>query len=117
MPLTKVDAVAWETQLRKGLLEFVILLVLARGESYGYEIVRHVNEDVGMDVGEGTVYPILRRLEQDGTLSAEWREREAGVPRKYYGLTASGRRTVDAMRRAWRDTVGVIGQLDRRGRA
>ena len=82
----------WEIQLRKGCLELAILAALWRGRLYGLEIMRRLSEDSGLNVPEGTVYPLLSRLKSGGLLSSEWVEAEAGHPRKYYRLTAVGRR-------------------------
>jgi DNA-binding PadR family transcriptional regulator len=75
----------------------MVLGVLARGgTSYGYEIVRRVNEEAsGLLVWqEGTLYPVLHKLEKQGLVRAEWRAAESGRERKYYQVTAKGRATL-----------------------
>ena len=91
----------WEAQLRKGGLEMAILASLWRGRLYGLEILRGFSEHSQLEVGEGTLYPILSRLKAEGLLHSEWVEAEAGHPRKYYWLTPQGRRRAQEMAEAW----------------
>jgi len=85
-----VHEVRWEAQIRKGSLDLAILAVLWKERLYGLEILRRL-ENASLEVAEGTLYPILLRLKQDGLLASEWVEAEAGHPRKYYWLTRAGR--------------------------
>ena len=85
------------TQLRKGILELAVMAVLYRGRQYGYSLVRVLAEHSGASLNgaslkEGTVYPILARLDREGTVRSEWVESGQGPPRKYYALTPAGRR-------------------------
>ena len=82
----------WEAQIRKGWLEVAILATLWSGRLYGLEIIRALEERSDLIVAEGTVYPVLTRLRNDGLVDAEWEESDSGHPRKYYSLTAAGRR-------------------------
>lgn len=91
---------AWDAQLRKGCLEMAILAALWNHRLYGLEILR-VLAARSMEVAEGTVYPILARLKAEGLLQSEWVEAEAGHPRKYYQLTATGRRRLKDQVQAW----------------
>jgi PadR family transcriptional regulator PadR len=91
----------WEIQLRKGSLELAILASLWSGKLYGLEILRRLADDSSLVVPDGTVYPLLSRLKQEGWVDAEWVMSDAGHPRKYYRLTASGRRRAIQMARAW----------------
>lgn len=91
----------WEAQLRKGCLEMAILASVWNGRLYGLDILRALAEHSKMEVAEGTVYPILARLKAEGLLQSEWVEAEAGHPRKYYWLTAAGRRRVQDQAEAW----------------
>jgi PadR family transcriptional regulator, regulatory protein PadR len=79
------------TQLRKGILELAVMGVLYRGRHYGYSLVRVLSEH-GSSLKEGTIYPILARLDRDGLVRSEWVESDQGPPRKYYSLTPAGRR-------------------------
>jgi PadR family transcriptional regulator len=89
----------WETQVRKGWLELAILASLAGGELYGLDIIRRLETHSDLLLAEGTIYPILGRLKRDGLIDSKWVEGEAGHPRKYYWLTAAGRRRAGAMAR------------------
>lgn len=91
----------WEAQLRKGCLELAILASLWQSRLYGLEILRSLSEDSQLEVAEGTLYPILSRLRAEGLLQSEWVEAEAGHPRKYYWLTAPGRRRAREMAASW----------------
>ena len=89
----------WERQVHKGWLELAILASLWQGKLYGLEILRQLESDSDLVLAEGTIYPILNRLKADGLVEAKWVERDAGHPRKYYWLTAVGRRRAVAMAR------------------
>ena len=91
----------WEVQIRKGCLEMAILASLWSGRLYGLEILRRLADGSDLIVPEGTVYPLLSRLKAEGLLESEWVEAEAGHPRKYYRLTAGGRRRAVQMARFW----------------
>jgi len=101
----------WEAQLRKGCLEMAILASLWQGRLYGLEILRSLSEDSQLDVAEGTLYPILSRLKDEGLLQSEWVEADAGHPRKYYWLTALGRRRAREMAEVWNEFSGRLGAL------
>src|SRR5271163_603109 len=91
----------WEVQVRKGSLELAILAVLWPGRLYGLEILRKLADSSALIVPEGTVYPLLSRLKAEGLLTSEWVESDAGHPRKYYKLTANGRRRAVQMAEFW----------------
>jgi PadR family transcriptional regulator, regulatory protein PadR len=91
----------WEVQLRKGSLELAILASLAPGRLYGLEILRRLEERGSLSVPEGTIYPLLARLKGEGWVDAEWIAADSAHPRKYYRLTAAGRRRATQMARAW----------------
>lgn len=92
----------WEVQLRKGCLELAILGCLWTGKLYGLEILRRLESRSDLALSAGTVYPLLARLKAEGLLESEWvEEAEAGHPRKYYRLTAAGRRRAVQMARMW----------------
>jgi PadR family transcriptional regulator PadR len=101
----------WEVQLRKGCLELAILAVLWSDRLYGLEIMRRLADGSGLIVPEGTVYPLLSRLKAEGLLSSEWVEADAGHPRKYYRLTAAGRRRVSEMARFWQSFSASLDDL------
>jgi PadR family transcriptional regulator, regulatory protein PadR len=91
----------WEVQLRKGCLELAILAALWSGKLYGLEILQRLENDSDLIVSEGTVYPLLSRLKSLGLVRSEWVESDAGHPRKYYALTASGRKRAFEMDSIW----------------
>ena len=78
------------TQLRKGILELAVMGVLCHERHYGYSLVRVLSERA-VSLKEGTIYPILARLDRDGLVRSQWVESDQGPPRKYYSLTPSGR--------------------------
>jgi PadR family transcriptional regulator PadR len=87
----------WEAQLRKGCLEMARQASLWQSRLYGLEILRSLSVRSQLDVAERTLYPILSGLKAEGLLQSEWVEAEAGHPRKYYRLTAPGRRRAREM--------------------
>ena len=91
----------WDAQLRKGSLELAILASLWKEPLYGLEILRVLLSRGGMEVAEGTLYPILNRLRIDGLVNSEWRDAGTGHPRKYYTLTTPGRAKTREMAAAW----------------
>lgn len=101
MPLVGDQDGRWEAQLRKGCLDLAILASLSGGRLYGLEILRRLQNDAQLALAEGTVYPILSRLKQEGLLQSEWVEADAGHPRKYYWLTEAGRKRAGSMALAW----------------
>lgn len=80
-------------ELRRGSLELIVLHLLSSGEAYGYEIVSTLSARTNgeLEVTDGTLYPVLYRLERAGFVSVRWETPERGVPRKYYALTERGR--------------------------
>jgi len=91
----------WEQQIRKGALEMATLAALWDGRLYGLEIIRFFSDSPQLSLAEGTVYPILSRLKEEGLLASEWVEAEAGHPRKYYWLTDAGRLRLEQMAATW----------------
>jgi PadR family transcriptional regulator PadR len=90
------------SQLRRGALEYCVLALLAREQRYGFDIVRTLGAIDGMVTGEGTLYPLLSRLKKGGHVTTTWRESETGPPRKYYAITAEGRRALTDFTTQWR---------------
>lgn len=101
----------WEAQFRKGCLELAILATLLEGRLYGLEILRKLERNPKMAIGEGTVYPILTRLKNEELVESEWVESEAGHPRKYYRLTKAGRTRVREMAAFWEQFSGSLDSL------
>jgi PadR family transcriptional regulator len=93
-----------------GAAAVVILALLAEREMYGYEIVAEAARRSAriFELKEGTVYPALHQMERAGLLKATWRQSDAGRPRKYYGLTAKGRRQAESKRRQWASLAAAM---------
>ena len=105
---------AIEIQLKKGVLVLCVLALLWRGNSYAYEIASKLSHAVGM--GEGTIYPLMRRMQSDGLVETYLEESPSGPPRKYYRMTEAGRRTYAAQLAEWRNfTAAVDGLIDLHG--
>ncbi|UXT51863.1 PadR family transcriptional regulator [Agrobacterium tumefaciens] len=98
-----------QVQLRKGALDLCVLAVLSRGESYGYEIASTLVTAVGM--GEGTIYPLMRRMQNDGLVATRLVESSSGPPRKYYRLTPLGQTVFEAHRSDWRSFATAVDKL------
>ena len=100
----------WREQLRRGTLELAVLLAVAPGRRYGLEIIRHL-EVADLVLTEGTIYPLLARLEREGLLKAEWVEGEGPRARKYYQLTAPGRARMKKMAYEFRSIATGMEQM------
>ena len=98
-----------QIQLKKGALELCVLALLARRESYAYEIASTLAAAV--DMGEGTIYPLMRRMQNDGLVDTRLAESNIGPPRKYYRLTSSGRAAFAAQKREWRAFMDAVNEL------
>lgn len=95
-----------DIQLKKGALDLCVLALLARGDNYAYEIASRLSEAIGM--GEGTIYPLMRRMQADGLVETYLVESTAGPPRKYYRLTDAGRRSFASQKDAWRSFARAV---------
>jgi PadR family transcriptional regulator PadR len=98
--------------IRKGLLEFLILKIVASGKVYAADIVRRLSE-TEFATQEGTLYPLLSKMRRDGLLEYEWQESDAGPPRKYYELTAKGKSQLADLNDYWKQLNATIAQLGR----
>ncbi len=99
------------SQLRRGVLEFCVLALLAEAELYGFDLVRRLSEVDGLVTSEGTIYPLLSRLRREGWVTTTWAESESGPPRRYYALTADGARALRGFTEEWerfRDSVDAL---------
>lgn len=97
------------TQLRKGILELAVMGVLYHERHYGYSLVRVLAETGSMSIKEGTIYPILARLDRDGLVRSEWVESTQGPPRKYYTLTPLGRQVFNELSQEF-DLLATLAQ-------
>ena len=99
-----------KSQMRKGMLEYCIMLILHRKASYASDIITKLKE-AHLIVVEGTLYPLLTRLKNDGILTYEWAESTQGPPRKYYQLTESGEVFLLEMESAWDELSQTVNHL------
>ena len=96
--------------IRKGLLEFLILKIVAANTVYAADILKRLS-DTEFATQEGTLYPLLSKMRRDGLLDYEWQESEAGPPRKYYELTAKGKSQLADLDAYWQQLNATITQL------
>jgi PadR family transcriptional regulator PadR len=96
-----------KAQMRKGVLEFCILSILQNEDAYTSEILEHL-KSAKLIVVEGTIYPLLTRLKNTGLLNYRWEESTSGPPRKYYGLTETGRLFLKELNSTWSDLVKAV---------
>ena len=109
------DNRSFARELRRGSLELIVLHLLSAGEAYGYEIVTKLGERTNgaLEVTDGTLYPVLYRLENAGFVTIRWETPQRGVPRKYYRLTETGRVELDRMTREWTAFSDAMNRLIR----
>jgi PadR family transcriptional regulator, regulatory protein PadR len=92
----------WNTQLRKGIAELCVLGAIAQLKlAYGYQLIQHLSHHEGMELTEGTVYPLLAKLTRLGHLSVQSQQSSSGPPRRYYSLTKSGFELLGKMHNQW----------------
>lgn len=102
-----------ERELKRGSLELIVLHLLAPGEAYGYEIASKLAAQTNgaLAVTDGTLYPVLYRLERAGYVAVRWETPERGVPRKYYRLTEAGRDELIRLREEWNAFAKAMARL------
>ncbi len=98
--------------IRKGLLEFLILKIVAVDKVYVADILKRLS-GTEFSTQEGTLYPLLSKMRRDGLVDYEWQESDAGPPRKYYQLTAKGRSQLAELNDYWKQLNATIVQLGR----
>ena len=97
------------TQLKKGTLELCVLSLLSRADMYGFELVGTISAQI--QISEGTIYPLLKRIKDEGYVTTYLRESQEGPPRKYYSITQSGRLTLATMETEWRNLSTGINNI------
>jgi PadR family transcriptional regulator PadR len=102
-----------KAQMRKGILEYCILSILSRDDSYAPQIISEL-KDADMIVVEGTLYPLLTRQKNQGLLSYRWEESPQGPPRKYYMITDRGREVLQELDKEWEEMVAQIRMIRHR---
>ncbi len=99
-----------KTQMRRGILEFCVLSIIARGEMYPSDIIEEMKL-ANLLVMEGTLYPLLTRLKNAGLLTYRWEESKTGPPRKYYALTDEGNQFKEELQQTWIELVNAVNSL------
>lgn len=98
-----------KTQLKKGTLDMCVLAILSSKDSYAYEIVAQLAD--GLDMSEGTIYPLMRRLQNEQWVTSYLVESESGPSRKYYKLAPSGQEQLVQMRRDWHAFINEVNKI------
>ena len=98
-----------QVQLKKGVLELCVLALLSKGDGYAYDIASRLAK--GVDMGEGTIYPLMRRMQADGLVETYLVESPAGPSRKYYRLTASGLASFRAQQAEWSQFSHAVNEI------
>jgi PadR family transcriptional regulator PadR len=101
-----------DTQMRKGMLVYCVLLLCKDGRAYSSDIITQLRK-AELIVVEGTLYPLLNRLAKDGLLKYEWQESEQGPPRKYYWLTPIGEQVITALQTKYHQLHKVVANLEK----
>lgn len=96
-----------QTQMRKGILEYCILSIISRGEIYASDIIAELKR-AKLLVVEGTLYPLLTRLKNNGLLSYNWQESTGGPPRKYYTLSPAGKQILSQLDLTWQELAFAV---------
>jgi PadR family transcriptional regulator, regulatory protein PadR len=96
-----------QTQMRKGILEYCILSIISRGEIYASDIISELKK-AKLLVVEGTLYPLLTRLKNNGLLSYNWQESTSGPPRKYYVLSPAGLEVLNRLDKTWEELAYAV---------
>lgn len=99
-----------KAQMRKGVLEYCILLILSKHDAYASDIINRLKGS-RMIVVEGTLYPLLTRQKNAGLLNYRWEESQQGPPRKYYTITESGRKFLTELDDSWNDLLDSVSTL------
>ena len=100
-------------QFKKGVLELCILSMLSRNDHYGYDVAFKLSQSI--DLADGSVYPILRRLKQEGCVTSYLEEASGGPPRKYYAITAQGQAALEELTEEWSLLVNRVNGIIENG--
>ena len=102
----------WKSQIKRGTLEYCVLLLIARKSCYGYEIMSELSKFSVVAAKESTIYPLLRRLEKNGILCSYWSETLEGLPpRKYYSLTSTGETYIHQISAEWENLIAAVNYM------
>lgn len=108
--MDKINVENVKSQMRKGMLEYCILLILSKKDEYPSSLIAELKK-ADMIVVEGTLYPLLIRQKNQGLLTYRWEESPQGPPRKYYSITDKGRAQLQEMDMAWNEIVSTIEKI------
>jgi PadR family transcriptional regulator PadR len=100
-------------QFKKGVLELCVLSVLFKRDCYGYELVNEISKNI--EISEGTIYPLLKRLKEEGYFTTYLEESQEGPPRKYYSLTDLGMKTKNELEKEWVTFVEGVNNIIKKG--
>ena len=107
-----MEKAEWLSQVRRGILEYSIMLMLSNKEMYGYELISTLSKWEVLSTTEGTIYPLLKRLEKDNLIKFTWKNSIEGLPpRKYYCLTEEGNNFLSLMNDEWESLITSINQI------
>ncbi len=110
MSIEKTNSASIGTQMRKGVIELCTLAIISQKDAYASDIIdRLKNSD--LIVVEGTLYPLLTRLKNEGLLSYRWEESTSGPPRKYYQLTPEGAVMLDQLKASWEELTKAVNSI------
>ena len=102
----------WKSQIKRGTLEFSILLMIRRKPTYGYEIISALENYPILTAKENTIYPLLRRLQKEEFIMSSWQEGIEGLPpRKYYSITDKGLEYIASMSEEWDNLLAAITEI------
>lgn len=110
---------SFATQMKKGVLEYCVLALIATRWRYGFELVEVLGSVDGLLSSDGTIYPLLSRMRADGLVETEWRESAEGRPRRYYRISPAGRAALNEFQTEWdkfRDAVDGVLRAGKGGR-
>ena len=103
----------WKSQIKRGTLEFCILLMIKQKPTYGYEIISTLEKYPILAARENTIYPLLRRLQKEEFIISSWQEGVEGLPpRKYYSITNKGLEYIAMMSQEWNNLLEAITEID-----
>lgn len=104
---------SFDSQIKRGTLEMLLLRLVRNERSYGYDLVSQLDDrsEGLIEIKEGTLYPVLYRLEDSGFIRAEWDPPERGAPRKYYSITDEGRDRLAQLTESWRAWVEIVNRI------
>ena len=98
-----------KTQLKKGTLELCVLCLLREADMYGFELVGSITK--GIEIAEGSIYPLLKRIKDDGYVTTYLKESNEGPPRKYYKITEAGMVSCEQLRKEWYELVDGVNKI------